>query len=139
MKKYLFIISVFILSCERKEVKNNSGEDVKFAKVLATNFYKELSDLDTLKIYNYLDNSIPKNELHKLIEKNNTEYGSIKKVDIKNIITNDIILNNRSEIKYEIHVLVLYDKVKCNETVSFIKRNNESAKLEGYLTQEIIE
>jgi hypothetical protein len=66
-------------------VRINDESDTKNAKELVINFYKELSNLDTLKIYNYLDISIPKNGLRKLIVKNNKDYGGITKVDIINI------------------------------------------------------
>ena len=58
MKKYLLVLLFLSFACERKEVRINDELDSKYAKELATKFYKELSNLDTLKIYNYLDISI---------------------------------------------------------------------------------
>lgn len=138
MKKYLLVLLFLSIACERKEIRNNDESDVKFAEVLATKFYKELSNLDTLKIYNYLDVSIPKKILHKLIVKNNEDFGDITKVDITNVSTNYTNVDDKVEIKYEIKNLVVYEKVKCEETISFIKRNKENVKLEGYQYQEIL-
>ena len=55
LKKVLYVSAslFFSFACERKEVRINDESDTKYAKELAANFYKELSDLDTLKIYNY--------------------------------------------------------------------------------------
>lgn len=139
MKKYLLVLLFLSFACERKEVRINDESDSKYAKELATNFYKELSNLDTLKIYNYLDASIPKKDLHKLIVKNNEDYGNITKVDVANVLTNYTNIDDKVEVKYEIKNLVIYEKVKCQETISFIKRNNENVKLEGYHCQEILE
>ena len=139
MKKYLLVLLFLSFACERKEVRINDESDSKYAKELATKFYKELSNLDTLKIYNYLDISISKNGLRKLIVKNNKDYGGITKVDIINISTNYTNINEDVEVKYEIINLVIYEKVKCEETISFFKKNKENVKLEGYLTKEILE
>jgi hypothetical protein len=127
------------IACERKEVRINDESDSKYAKELATKFYKELSNLDTLKIYNYLDISIPKKNLHKLIVKNNKDFGNITKVDIINVSTNYTNINEVVEVKYDIKSLVIYEKVKCEETISFIKKDKKDVKLEGYLTKEILE
>jgi hypothetical protein len=139
MKKYLLVLLFLSIACERKEIRINDESDSKYAKELATKFYKELSNLDTLKIYNYLDVSIPKETLHKLIVRNNKDFGDITKVDITNISTNYTDINDIVEVKYEIKNLVVYEKVKCEETISFIKRNKENVKLEGYQYQEILE
>jgi hypothetical protein len=139
MKKYLLVLLFLSFACERKEVRINDESDTKNAKELVINFYKELSNLDTLKIYNYLDISIPKNGLRKLIVKNNKDYGGITKVDIINISTNYTNINEDVEVKYEIINLVIYEKVKCEETISFFKKNKENVKLEGYLNKEILE
>ncbi len=139
MKKYLLVLLFLSFACERKEVRINDELDSKYAKELATKFYKELSNLDTLKIYNYLDISIPKKNLHKLIVKNNKDFGNITKVDIINISTNYTNINEAVEVKYDIKNLVIYEKVKCEETISFYKKNKENVKLKGYLTKEILE
>lgn len=139
MKKYLLVLLFLSFACERKEVRINDELDSKYAKELATKFYKELSNLDTLKIYNYLDISIPKKNLHKLIVKNNKDFGNITKVDIINISTNYTNINEAVEVKYDIKNLVIYEKVKCEETISFYKKNKENVKLEGYITKEILQ
>jgi hypothetical protein len=139
MKKYLLVLLFLSIACERKEVRINDESDSKYAKELATKFYKELSNLDTLKIYNYLDISIPKKDLHKLIVKNNKDFGNITKVDIINVSTNYTNINEAVEVKYDIKNLVIYEKVKCEETISFIKKDKKDVKLEGYLTKEILE
>jgi hypothetical protein len=139
MKKYLLVLLFLSIACERKEVRINDESDSKCAKELATKFYKELSNLDTLKIYNYLDISIPKKDLHKLIVKNNKDFGNITKVDIINVSTNYTNINEVVEVKYDIKNLVIYEKVKCEETISFIKKDKKDVKLEGYLTKEILE
>ena len=52
MKKILLVAVLAILaSCETISKKNNDKEDVKFAEELATKFYKELMNGDTLKIH----------------------------------------------------------------------------------------
>lgn len=139
MKKYLLGLFFLSIACQRKEVRINDESDAKYAKDLATKFYKELSDLDTLKIYSYLDVSIPKESFHKLIVKNNNDFGEITKVDITNVSTNYINIDNSIEVSFQVKTLVVYEKVKCQETVSFIKKNKETVKLEGYLFQEILE
>ena len=139
MKKYLLVLLFLSIACERKEVRINDESDTKYAKELAANFYKELSNLDTLKIYNYLDTSIPKEDVRKLVVKNNKDFGNITKVDIANVSTNYTNINEQIEVKYEVINLVIYEKVKCEETISFVKRNKENVKLEGYLTKEILE
>jgi hypothetical protein len=138
MKNYLLLFILLFISCERKETRNNSDEDVKEAKQLTAKFYEELRVLDTLKIYQYLDKTVPKKDVGKLFVRNNNEYGNINNTEIKDISTTTVILNTNSDSKYRIEVVVLYDKMKCIETVSFTKKNNESAKLEGYLTQEVL-
>lgn len=140
MKKILLLISIVILSsCERTVTKNNSEEDIKQATKLATKFYKELSEIDTLKIFDYLDESIPTKDVSKLIQKNIKDYGQINKVDIKNTSTNNVTVNDKNETKYTIETIVIYEKSKNIETLSLTKKNKDKIKITGYLTQEIIE
>ena len=77
MKNYLLLFILLFISCERKETRNNSDEDVKEAKQLTAKFYEELRVLDTLKIYQYLDKTVPKKDVGKLFVRNNNEYGNI--------------------------------------------------------------
>jgi hypothetical protein len=141
MRNFLILItSVCILSCNKTTRINNSEEDVKTATELTTKFYKELSDLDTLKIYDYLDESILVKDLSKLINKNIKDYGSLQKVDIKNTKTTNITVNDKNEIDYTVETEVIYEKSKNIETISFKKYNdNDKVKLTYYLTQEVIE
>ncbi len=140
MKKILIISSfILFLSCDKTTTTNNSDEDIKFATKFATKFYKELSDVDTLKIYKSLDKSILVNDLSKLLKKNIRDYGELKKVDVKNTKTTNITKNDISEIEYTIEALVTYEKSNNIEKLSFKKCNGEDAKVTGYLTQEIIE
>lgn len=140
MKKILIISSFMLfLSCDKTITTNNSEEDIEFATKFATEFYKELSDVDTLKIYESLDKSIPVKDLSKLLQKNIKDYGALKKVDVKNTKTTNITKNDISDIDYTIEALVTYEKSKNLETLSFKKHNSEDAKITGYLTQEIIE
>lgn len=84
MKKILLVAVLAILaSCETITKKNNDTEDVKFAEELATKFYRELMNGDTLKIHNYIDKSIPKEEFQNLVNKNYSQYGKILKADVK--------------------------------------------------------
>ena len=105
MKKILLVAVLAILaSCETISKKNNDKEDVKFAEELATKFYKELMNGDTLKIHNYIDKSIPKEDFQNLINENNSQYGKILNVDIKSTNTFNITKNGLNESEYKIEV-----------------------------------
>lgn len=140
MNKILVLISFIVFSsCERRVITNNSEEDMAIATKVATKFYKELSETDTLRIFTYLDESIPRKDLSKLIQKNIKDYGQINKVDIKKTSTTNVSINDKNEIKYTIETIVIYDKSKNLETLSLTKMDNDKVKITGYLTQEIIE
>lgn len=136
---YLVTLILFFVSCDKKSTINNSEEDIKRGQELASKFYKELSENDTLKINNYLDKSISSADFGKLVKNNLKNYGVIQKVDIKKTETSNITFNENIEINYILEIYVEYEKSKNIEKISFVKKNDEPIKLDGYLTQEIIE
>ncbi|WP_026724378.1 hypothetical protein [Flavobacterium sasangense] len=140
MKKILLVAVLAILaSCENITTKNNAPEDIEFAKELATKFYEELSNKDTTKISSYLDKSIPKEELGKLVKKNLQDYGEIIKVDINKTQTSSVTKNDVNETKYSMEILTIYQKGKTLDEISFTKDNNKGITLNSYLVHEVIE
>ena len=136
MKKFLLVAVLAILvSCETISKKNNDKDDVKFAEELATKFYKELMNGDTLKIHNYIDKSIPKEEFQNLVNKNYSQYGKILKADVKTTNTFSLAKNEINESEYKIEMEVTYEKFKTLEYLLFNKNNNSEVYLQKYLVQ----
>jgi hypothetical protein len=134
MKKILLVaVLAIIASCEKITTKNNAP-DIEFAEELATKFYEEIINGDTLKIYNYIDKSIPKEDFQNLINENNSQYGKILNVDIKSTNTFNITKNGLNESEYKIEVEITYEKFKTLEYLLFTKNNNE-VLLQKYLVQ----
>lgn len=134
-----FSILVLILSCDKKKTEINSDKDVEKARELATNFYKDLSENDTLKIFGYLDKNITSLDFGNFFRKNLKDNGTIQRVDIKKTKTTNVNFNDNIEINYVLEIYVEYEKSKNIEVVTFIKRNEDPIKLDGYQTEEIIE
>ena len=136
MRKILLVaVLAIIASCEKITTKNNAPEDIEFAEELATKFYEEIINGDTLKIYNYIDKSIPKEDFQNLINENNSQYGKILNVDIKSTNTFNITKNGLNESEYKIEVEITYEKFKTLEYLLFTKNNNNDVYLQKYLVQ----
>lgn len=139
MKKYLFIVYVTAISCQKTMTTNNSANDVKVAKEITTDFYDDLMKLDTLKIYNYLDAAISEKQFSEEVSRKFKDYGNIKSFEIVTTETKNTVIDNYSQINYRVIVLVSYDKVQCLEKAGFKKTDNNPPKLEGYSFKEVVE
>lgn len=138
MKKYLLLVYVVAISCQQTITTNNSENDVKIAEEITNNLYKDLTKLDTLKIYDYLDTSISKNELSGLISEKFEDFGNIKSFEILSTETKSTVIDNYSQTIYRLTALVTYDKGQFIEKINFKKIDNNEPKLTGYSYKEVL-
>lgn len=118
MKKIAFtlLLLLVLVSCQKKEIVKNSSKDVAFAKNIAKEFYADLSNNDTVKIYSYLDEGMNKKEFKALLKNRNEKLGEFNRIDINRAETERINVEGLSEIEYKIEIVVYYKQVKCLET-----------------------
>ena len=138
MKKYLLLVYVVAISCQQTITTNNSENDVKIAKEITNNLYKDLTKLDTLKIYDYLDTSISKNELSGLISEKFEDFGNIKSFELLSSETKSTVIDNYSQTIYRVTALVTYDQGQFIEKINFKKIDNNEPKLAGYSYKEVL-
>lgn len=139
MKKIAFtlLLLLVLVSCQKKEIVKNSSKDVAFAKNLAKEFYADLSNNDTIKIYSYLDEGMNKKEFKALLKNRNEKLGEFNRIDINRAETERINIEGLSEIEYKIEIVVYYKQVKCLETLGFKINNSKRALLFSYYLNPI--
>jgi hypothetical protein len=132
---FISIILFLILSCDRRENFINAPEDVAFAKKIATDFYKDLDKLDTIKIATYLSSEINKSEFNKGIYSLIDKGGQRVNVDVNKIETKIEVINNEKYSTYNIEVTAKYEKLTAIETLSFFKETTIPIKLVSYSSE----
>lgn len=137
MKKvFLLGLLTFFIGCDTIESKKNAVEDVKLGEEMANKFYNELIQNDTLKIVEYLDKTVPKEDFYNLINKNQSSYGKLSKHNINKIETSSLSKNGLKSTEYKIEAIVNYEKSNCLEYLLFTKDENGNIELNKYLVSE---
>lgn len=126
-----------LCSCRTSTNTKNAPEDIKYAENLAQDFYTNLSQNDTVKIYETLDSSINDPGFRKLLKDKERKIGAFYRIDINQIETNDIQTDDEKYKEYTIELTVHYDKVKNIETLGFRKEESKKALLYSYYFKSI--
>lgn len=133
---YLIFTIIFVTSCTNREAIKNAPADINKAKNLASEFYENLSMMDTVKINNRLTKDLNIDEFNKTIKDKINVSGSINNADVINVETMDENINGKYvKTIYDLQVIVKYDNHTNIETLGFEKDSTGNISIYSYYSK----